>query len=180
MDIAAFLARKSTWFEVLPHRPTQTASELASEIHVKGKDLAKAVLLCTQSGFVIAVLPATHFVDLDAVACLLGEKRIALATREQAAAMFPDLEPGVVPLFGSVYGIRTVMDVHLANGPSFVFVGSSRSEAFRIRFVDYVKIETPVMGLISSLEPVQSRRRDGLTKLTEPDVTATSSFEPIR
>ena len=45
MKLDEFLASRGIAFERLPHRPAYTASRMAQILHVPGKDVAKTVLL---------------------------------------------------------------------------------------------------------------------------------------
>ena len=59
--------------------------------------------------YLMAVVPATHSVDLGALYRGFG-REIGLATEEEVAKLFADCEPGAVPPFGQVYGIETILD----------------------------------------------------------------------
>lgn len=148
MKVEELLSARNIWFERIEHRPVYTASELASEIHVRGDEVGKTVLLRTNRGFLIAVLSANHIVDLEQVGALLGEPVVKLATREDAATLFTDVEPGVVPPFGAVYGIRSVLDVHLVCLRFVVFEGESFGVAIRMKTDDYIMLTEPYIGLI--------------------------------
>lgn len=149
MNVADYLAKRNVSFEMVEHRPAYCASKLAEATHTRGYEVAKTVLLKTPDGFVIAVVPSTRFVDLPAIEGLLGVHSVRLATEDEATATFPDLEPGVVPPFGSGYGIRTVVDIHLAVCPRILFEGATHHEAIRMSFKDYQMLECPIAGLIS-------------------------------
>src|SRR5690606_7021267 len=95
-------------------------------------------------GYVIAVVPSTRHVDCDAMRVLLGARKIELATESEAGELFPNVEYGVVPPFGSQYGVRTVLDVHLAACESIIFEGNKHDEAIKMLFKDYEMLEGPL------------------------------------
>ena len=94
----------------------------------------------------LAVLQATHHVDLDAVRDLLGVASVDLATERELSAKFPDCELGALPPFGSQYGMRTLVDSSLAGDEEIVFEGNTHEEAVRLRFDDYVRLEHPMVA----------------------------------
>src|SRR5262249_48897546 len=64
MQIADFLANQQVEFEAVPHAPAFTAHKLAKYLRISGSQVAKAVLLYGSEGFLLAILPATHRIDL--------------------------------------------------------------------------------------------------------------------
>ena len=148
MDIVSFLEKEHCSFERVPHRPTYSAQRLAQALHGKGAEDAKTVLLRADddSKFVVAVLPASKNIDLQAASRLLGGARLHLATEIEIGARCPDCEFGVLPPFGSRYGIRTIVDASMAEDEEIFFAAKSHSEAIRMTFEDYRELEEPLIG----------------------------------
>ena len=67
MKLQDYLTQHQVSFEVVPHPDTFDAQHLAQAVHVPGRNVAKGVLLRVNHPYryVLAVLPATHRVDLD-------------------------------------------------------------------------------------------------------------------
>src|SRR3989442_5704955 len=59
-----YLDREKVPYEVLTHRETFTAPELAQALHVPGRELAKVVMVKADERFVMTVLPVNWKVDL--------------------------------------------------------------------------------------------------------------------
>ena len=157
MSIREYLRSRNVPFVALLHRPVPSAARLAQSVHVAGDQVAKAVLLRTASGFVLAVVPSTHRVALDRVAELLGQTGLAIATEAEVEHVFHDCECGALPPFGRVYGLTTLVDVDLAHQAEIVVQANTRHEAIRIRFRDYEQIEGPERGRLSV--PIHPPRR---------------------
>jgi prolyl-tRNA editing enzyme YbaK/EbsC (Cys-tRNA(Pro) deacylase) len=47
--------------------------------------------------------------------------------------------------FGSQYGVKTIVDSSLANEDEFVFEGSTHQESIRMKFADFVRLESPLV-----------------------------------
>lgn len=144
MTIRDFLRSRSIPFELLLHRPVPCASRLAASLHLPGRQVAKAVLLRAGGGYLLAVLPATHRVDLDRLRDLLGLERVSLATEDEAQQVFHDCERGAIPPFGKKYGLTTVVDPSVAAGDHILVASSLRHEVLRIRYRDFEEVESPV------------------------------------
>ena len=146
MRLDEFLQHRQIPHRRLPHQLAYTANRLAQALHVPGQEVAKTVLLRTPHGYIVAVLPATHRVDLDRVRQHLGEAEAELATEDEIQHLFPDCEPGAMPPFGSLYQLPTLVDESLAEDDEIVFEGQTHMEAFRMRYRDYVNTEHPQIG----------------------------------
>jgi Ala-tRNA(Pro) deacylase len=142
MRIANFLTECHIPFEVLPHPPAFTAQRLARYLHVKGSQVAKGVLLRGPDGLVLAVLPATHQIDLAGLGRELGGT-VALADEADIADVFNDCEWGVVPAFGRLYGLKTLLDESLAPEALIVLDAHTHVEALRLRCGDFERLEAP-------------------------------------
>ncbi len=146
MTILEHLRGHGVSFELLLHSPASTSARRAGCMRVPGGIVAKAVLIQTRARSLVAVLAATHSIDLDRLSTVLGLDRgeVRLATEDEAAAVFHDCEAGVVPAFGGLYGLMTIVDEDLATRPRVVFGTNSRHEAVWMRFPDYATLEAPL------------------------------------
>jgi Ala-tRNA(Pro) deacylase len=142
MRIADFLAEHHADYEALPHPPAFTAQRRAKTLHVPGSLVAKAVLLHAPAGYLIAILPAPHDVDTDALAEPLGGL-VRLASEAEIADVFPDCEWGVVPPFGSLYRVKTILEASLAPETFLVLEMHTHYQAIRMRCRDFEQLERP-------------------------------------
>lgn len=149
MNVITFLDERKCQFERIPHEPTYSAQRLAQELHVPGQDVAKTVLLRVNGGgnqFIVAVLPASKNVDFERASKLFGKSKVHLATEFEIAAHCPGCDFGVLPPFGSRYGMKTIVDSSLANDFEIVFEANTHEEAIRMKFADFVEIEDPLIA----------------------------------
>jgi Ala-tRNA(Pro) deacylase len=150
MRLDEFLTSRQVPFTRLPHRAAYTANRVAQTLHVPGKEMAKTVLVRTGHGHVLAVLPATHRVDLERLRQDLGEEQVGLATEGEMERLFPDCERGTMPPFGSLYQLPTLVDESLAADEEIVFEGQNHEEAIRMTYRDYEAVEHPRVGHFAS------------------------------
>ncbi len=146
MKLEELLVSRHIAFQRLPHRRTYTANRMAQALHVKGREVAKTVLVRTGHGHVLAVLPATHHVDLEQLGEDLGGERVELANEEEMDRLFPDCERGALPPFGSLYQVPTIMDESLSEDPTIVFEAQDHEQAIRMSREDYEAVEHPRRG----------------------------------
>jgi Ala-tRNA(Pro) deacylase len=156
MYVQEFLRSRGVWFEALLYRPASSSTERARSAGVPGREVAKAVLVSTGESFIVAVLPSTAEIDLARLAEALGVAcdRLRLATSDQVFQTFPDCEPGVVPPFGRLYGLATVVESSLAASRDIVVAANTRHEGMRMHLDDFLAIEQPALG--SFTRPISS------------------------
>ncbi len=116
LRLSEYLAERGVRYELISHRHTDSSTNTAGAAHIPGRELAKAVVLHDSRGYVIAVLPASHHVDLSAVADVSG-RALWLASEYELARLFPDCEQGAVPAIGQAYGYEVIVDDDLSTCP---------------------------------------------------------------
>jgi Ala-tRNA(Pro) deacylase len=151
MCIHDFLRTRGIWFEALLHQPASSSAKRAKNARVAGRRVAKAVLIRVQESFVLAVLPASSRIDLEQLSQVLGmpSGEIRLATSDELVTMFSDCEPGVVPPFGRLYGLPTVVDSVLSEIGDIVVSANTRHEGLWMHFRDFAAIEQPQQASFS-------------------------------
>jgi Ala-tRNA(Pro) deacylase len=148
MSMKHFLQKRHVPFEAIEHAAAFDAQHLAQALHTPGREVAKTVLLRADHGYsyVVAVLPATHRIDFDALSTFLGGASIELATEVEIAERCPDCEFGVLPPFGTHYGATTVVDESLTQDEYIAFESDSHTEAIRMRYADFYDFEQPLVA----------------------------------
>ena len=146
MYVLDFLRTRRVGFETFFHRPASSATRLAGCLHVPGRSVAKSVLVKAGEEFVLAVLPATSRVDLDRLgeALRVADGSVRLATRDEVARIFANCEPGAIPAFGRLYGLRTAVDATLVGAGTIVLGTNLRHLGLRMQFRDYEGLEEPL------------------------------------
>jgi Ala-tRNA(Pro) deacylase len=143
MRIADYLTEQRVPFESLPHPPAYCAQKRAKYLHVKGSEVAKAVLLAGPPGLFLAVLAATHQVDLGALEAHLGGP-VRLADEGEMVRVFRDCEWGALSPFGNLYGLPTLLDASLTPQMWIVVEAGSHMEAVRLSCRDFERLAGPV------------------------------------
>ncbi|RMF82450.1 MAG: deacylase [Nitrospirae bacterium] len=144
-----FLDEKGIRYVTLHHSPAYTSQELAAATHISGHVWAKTVIVDADGREVMAVLPATERVDLDALAEVLGAKQVRLATEEEFRDRFPDCELGAMPPFGNLFGMEVVVAPSLADDETICFNAGSHQVAFKMAFEDFKGLVEPTIAPFS-------------------------------
>ena len=92
--IKGYLTKEKVPFEILEHPLAYTALEIAGAQHVPGRKLIKSVIIRADDKFVMCVLPAIHYVDLDKLKAALKANKVELAREGEISKIFPEYEVG--------------------------------------------------------------------------------------
>ena len=152
--ITDYLESRKLAYRRLPHEPAPTAPELAASVHVTGRHVAKSVVIEAESQRYIAVLPACDRLDEQLLAEVLKARSVRLLDEPEFAKLFPDCEPGAEPPFGRLFDMPVVLDESLADrNESIVFRAGSHTEALEMLYIDFERIERPIVAHITRETP---------------------------
>jgi Ala-tRNA(Pro) deacylase len=138
MTIAAtvqrYLEGRGAGYQIVSHPVTGSSSETAQSAHISGERIVKTVVLrdgAVGDGYLLAVVPASHHLDLDLLQGWLG-RTVALASEQEVGRLFPDCDLGAIPPFGEAYGLDVVLDDSLAGLHEVYFEGGDHCTLVRV------------------------------------------------
>ncbi len=150
-QITEFLDSHHVRYRHATHERKLTAQETAQAQHVSGKILAKAVMIMADNRLVMAVLPASHRVDLPALQRLLGAGTTRLAKEEEFVRVFLGCEPGAMPPLGNIYHIDVWLDAALRGHPALVFNAGTHTDTIEMSLADLERLVSPHLGTFASI-----------------------------
>ena len=166
--LKTFLDAQNISYKSQKHTVVYTAQEIAAAQHVPGRQLAKCVLVTTNAGVALAVLPATFRVEFGKLKALLGAKRLSLASEADIKQAFPDVEVGAMSVFGNLYGVPVIVEQSLTESAEIVCNAGTHSETITVSFRDFERSAHPKVGAFGMVPPGQkpkaARRRAAGTK----------------
>jgi len=130
---------------VISHSLAYTAQGIAALTHIKGKELAKTVMVMVDGKLAMAVVPASFRVDLHRLKRYLGAEAVELASEPEFRHRFPDCETGSMPPFGNLYGMDVFADETLAEDKEIAFNAGTHRELVRMSFDDFQRLAKPTL-----------------------------------
>ena len=112
--LTKYLKDRGVDYRLIEHAHTPTAEASAHAAHLPAHQVAKAVVLRDDGGYVLGVLPANHTLEIGWVNDELG-RQLEMASEDEFKKLFGDCETGAVPALGDAYGIQVVWDDELAH-----------------------------------------------------------------
>lgn len=131
ITLQAYLDNQHIDYDVVTHRHTESAIETAAASHIASERIAKAVLLKGDDGYLLAVLPASHRIQLHDLEDWL-QQDLALATEAEIGELFEDCDLGAVPAIGAAYGVDVIFDDSLTSQPDVYFEGGDHASLVHV------------------------------------------------
>ncbi len=144
--LEAYFRENHVRFQAMTHPPAYTAQDVAAAQKVKGKQVAKVVMVLADSKVVMLALPACSRIDFQKLKAALGGNMVRLATEEEFAGLFPDCDTGAMPPFGNLYQVPVYVDRALADDVEIVFQAGSHSDTIKIAYQDFTRLASPVVA----------------------------------
>lgn len=137
--LIAYLKDHDARYRIVRHPRAVEATRIAQSAHVTGEKLAKGVLLTDKKEKYLAVIPATHRLDLDKLSNLVG-KRLNFASEDELVATFPDCDEGAVPACGSAYGVDVFMDDSLLDRRDVYFEAGDHESLVHMERSEFARL----------------------------------------
>jgi Ala-tRNA(Pro) deacylase len=144
-----FLNDHNVKYVSINHSPAYTAQEIAASAHVRGKELAKAVMIEIDGELAMAVLPASKKINFDLLREVVGNDNVDLATEGKFRDLFPGCEVGAMPPFGNLYDMDVYASDLLAKDEEIAFNAGSHTELIRLAYADFERLVKPKIAKIT-------------------------------
>jgi len=144
-----FLDSKQVKYVSINHSPAYTAQEVAASAHIRGKELAKTVMVTLDGRLAMAVLPASRKVGFDMLREVAGVGDVQLASEQAFRDMFPGCEVGAMPPFGNLYDMDVYVSKSLAQDEEIAFNAGSHTELIRMAYKDFERLVNPKVARIA-------------------------------
>ncbi|MGH9869920.1 MAG: aminoacyl-tRNA deacylase [Candidatus Polarisedimenticolia bacterium] len=144
--ITEYLDAEGIPYEYRAHPPTFTAQKTAQVEHISGKNFAKTVMVVAGRRMIMAVVPASHHVDIERLRHMLGTEDARLATENEFAHLFPGCDLGAMPPLGNLYGRDVIADRTLKASPSITFNAGTHTDTISMKYADFSRVVRPRVG----------------------------------
>ena len=138
-----FLDSHDVRYITIIHSPAYTAQAIAHIAHVSGKELAKTVILKVDGKLVMAVLSATHKVNIDVFKSAVGAGSVDLAEERDFMDAFPGCELGAMPPFGNLWSVDVYVAERLKEDETIAFNAGTHTELIQMAYADFERLVKP-------------------------------------
>ncbi|MGA2642472.1 MAG: YbaK/EbsC family protein [Spirochaetia bacterium] len=141
-----FLDRHKIKYVSIHHSTAYAASEIAASAHVKGRNLAKTVIVKLDGKLAMAVLPSKYHVNLERLRVASSSGNVDLAAEEEFSREFPGCDEGAMPPFGNLYGMPVYVDTILTEDEEIAFNACTHTELIQLAYKDFQKLVNPTVA----------------------------------
>jgi len=145
-----FLDENGVRYVTVRHSVAYTAQEIAASAHIRGKNLAKTVMVKVDGKIAMAVLPADRTINFDVFREEAWAGSAELAKEEEFRSLFPSCEVGAMPPFGNLYGMDVYVDQSLAEDEEIAFNAGTHQELIRLAYADFDRLVKPKVAAFAT------------------------------
>jgi Ala-tRNA(Pro) deacylase len=159
--VTSFLESAGVGYDVVEHRPTFSAAAEARASGADPREAAKTLALHDRGGYRMAVIPASHRLDLHRARALLGATtHLRLATEAELERDFPMFDVGAMPPLGAMMPMPEIVDVHLLYHERILCAGGDHKHSIRIDPRDLLRVSEPRVASFCETPDGHSRFRE--------------------
>ena len=141
-----YLENMNIKYSTIDHALSYSTQQTAATAHIRGKELAKTVMVKVDGKMAMVVLPASFKVDLDLLKKFTGAGTVELATEDEFRNLFPECDIGAMPPFGNLYGMDVYVEEKLAEDEEIAFNAGTHVELIKLAYKDFERLVKPRMG----------------------------------
>jgi Ala-tRNA(Pro) deacylase len=139
LTLQQYLENNGVKYDVLPHTYTRSSMNTAESARVPGDQLAKSIILEDDQGYLMAVVPATHHIEIGRLSQQLHRK-LGLATERELGQLFSDCDLGAIPPIGEAYGMDVILEDSLSDCADVFFEAGDHTEVIHVRGEDFKRL----------------------------------------
>jgi len=145
--LLSYLDLKDCLYQHDHHPLAYTAREVASVEHIPERSFAKTVVVHSENGYALALVPANHQLDLDELRHAMGLHRLRLATEAELQELFPECELGAMPPFGNgtLFDYPVFADGMLMGEETIAFNAGTHRDVVRMNTKDFQRLVKPAV-----------------------------------
>jgi len=122
--------------------PAYTAQEIAASAHIRGKAMAKTVMVKVNGKMAMVIMPASVKVNFALLKEVTGAASVELAGEQEFKDLFPECEPGPCA-FGNLYGMDVFVAEPLTHDQEIAFNAGSHTELIKLAYRDFETLVRP-------------------------------------
>lgn len=147
-NVEKFLAEHKASYDVVTHRIVYTAYDLAATLKHDLAAIGKTLLIKTDNGFVLVLLPANRRLDLNKLKKALGAKKLSIVSEKEMIQKLK-VKAGGLTSFGPLHGAGVFVDAALAKTAKIFVSAGSFTDHVRMKAKDFVKMQNAKIGNVS-------------------------------
>ena len=139
LTIKTYLDERGVEYDTVEHPHTETAMDSAKSAHVPPHQMAKAVVLEDEDGYIVSVLPSNNRLNLGWV-CEELNRELRLASEPELRQLFGDCETGAIPALSEAYGLKVIWDDQLKHASDIYIEAGDHEHLIHLKGHDFQRL----------------------------------------
>jgi Ala-tRNA(Pro) deacylase len=139
--VTEHLERRGVDYEVAEHARALTSMEEAGALGITADEVVKTVMLATDRGAALVVVPASRRLDLRLAREAVGDHAARLASEDELQRSFSECELGALPPLGSLLGAPVFVDPEVLEHDTVMFAAGTQTQSIKARSADLFRGE---------------------------------------
>ena len=139
--VTEHLERRGVAFEVAEHPRVLTSMAEARALGITADEVVKTVVLITDRGLALVVVPASRRLDLRLAREAVGDHAARLASEDELQRSFSECELGALPPLGSLLGAPVFVDPEVLEHDTVIFAAGIQTQSIKARCADLFRGE---------------------------------------
>lgn len=136
LRLLEYLEWKGVDYELMHHAFVTGSLRTAAMAHVPGRQFAKSVVLKDNQGYLMAVVPASHKLDIDQLNRELN-RSLRMASEKEIEQLFDDCSKGAIPPIAEAFGYDAAVDESLEASQDVYFEAGDHAELVHVSGDDF-------------------------------------------
>jgi Ala-tRNA(Pro) deacylase len=136
ITLKSYLDSHNVKYDTVEHVHTESAIDSAKSAHVPAHQMAKAVVLEDDNGFIVSVLPSNNRLNLGWVNEEL-QRELRLATEPELKELFRDCDTGAIPALSAAYGLNVIWDDQLKHAADIYIEAGDHKHLIHLKGEDF-------------------------------------------
>lgn len=139
--VTEHLERRGVAYEVAEHPRAVTSLAEARALGITADEVVKTVVLITNQGPALVVIPASCRLDLRLCREAIGDHAARLASEDELQRSYSECELGALPPLGSLLGAPVFVDPEVLEHDTVMFAAGTQTQSIKARSADLFRGE---------------------------------------
>ncbi|MFZ5364220.1 MAG: aminoacyl-tRNA deacylase [Patescibacteria group bacterium] len=141
-----YLDKAKIGYKIIRHKTVYTAYDTSQTLRAKIGEIAKTLVIKADKNYLLAVLPASHKLDLGKLKKIAKAKKVEIAKEGMMKKIFK-IKPGAITPFGQIYKVPVYVDKSLLRAKKIIAGAGTFEESVVMTVKNFLKATEGVTGI---------------------------------
>lgn len=144
--LLSYLDKAKIKYKIVRHKTVYTAYDVAQTLGAKLGEIAKTLVVKADKNYFLAILPASHKLDLGKLKKLVKAKKIEIAKEGVMKKIFK-IKPGALSPFGQIYKVPVYIDKGILKAKQIIAGAGTFEESVVMTAKNFLKATDGTTGV---------------------------------